>query len=417
MPSALESSPHFQLWKQHTASYPTNDRFVTFGWLFMISAALQRRVWIGSEMKAIFPNNYFLFVAPPGVGKSLITDDIRLMYELQTEAGIVGTDVGAANTGKLLFPISADSTSFESFVEFTAQSCRPYRFPKGEKPTYFYCSPAFILDEAASIFNKDAQNMATFLLQGWTCSRRYTRRTIGRGEDSIQNLCVNLVGGIQPGKLAELSKMAIVDNGFARRCIMIYGHENRFRRAFIEHHAGVSTNFAKLAKHVRSLAKLYGEVTITPEARAWMVEQFETNHTRIINKNKCLEHYYPSKHLHVQKLAMAIHFSDSTELVVGLDAFITAKALLDEIEPDMHYAYIGAKDVRGEAISAIKTSLRTAFVDMPDGLTRDELYPDLVDLLDYEAIGALLNDLVAGGILLVNNSGHYRLRQTHETKK
>lgn len=417
MPSTncLFESPHFRNWKAYTDPFPTNDRYVTFGWLFMISAALQRRVWLDSEHRPTYPNQYMLFVAPPGVGKSMITDGVRHIFELQTEESLTGKNATAVTkkATRLLYPISADSTSFESFVEFTAKSCKPFRRFKPDKSPdepYYHCSPTFILDEAASIFDKEAQKMATFLLSGWSCSRSYSRVTIGRGEDSIFNLCVNLIGGIQPGKLADLSKQAIIDNGFSRRCIMVYADSNRFRRVFIDHTEEQSAAFTAILPHIRSLSKLYGQVEITPRAKAWMREVFEEGQATVINNNPCLEYYYPTKHQHVKKLAMAIHFSSSTSMVIDLPAFETAKALLDEIEPDMHYAYVGAKDARGEIIKRIKSVLRAVRVTNPEGYTKDELYPDLVELVDYEDLGSVLLDLVKANVLVQTTSGSYMLK-------
>jgi len=97
-------------------------------------------------------------------------------------------------------------------------------------------------------------------------------------------------------------------------------------------------------------------------------------------------------------------------MTIDLPAFETAKALLDEIEPDMHYAYVGAKDARGEIIKRIKSVLRAVRVTNPEGYTKDELYPDIVELVDYEDLGSVLLDLVKANVLVQTTSGSYMLK-------
>lgn len=417
MPS-LQDSKNYKLWQHFCEPFPSPNRFIDAGWLFMIGAALQRRVWIGSDLMSTYPNCYTLFVAEPGVGKSLITSSIKKVFMKQTMGHAGGN--AKSDSQSLLYPISADSTSFEAFVNFTASNKQSFRKPpapnaeprldeKGNpippRPeTYYHCSPTFILDEAASIFDKDAGKMAVFLLEGWTCTERYERNTIGRGSDTITNVCLNLIGGIQPGKLVELSRTSILDNGFSRRCLIVYGEKNRFRTDQIEHSDSQVAAFDAVCKHVRTLGKLYGKLNQTPEAKAWMRQKFVIDEPVITNRSEYLKYYFPTKQQHTTKLAMAMHFSDSTDMTIGVEPFMAAYDYLTELEQDMHMAYVGAADERGKLLNRIKHILRGGSAD---GLSADELYPDLIDLVDYDNLLPALRDLVKAGELIQTRENNY----------
>ena len=399
---------NLQKWQHFAEPFPTHNRYIDFSWYWTVGAALQRRVWLDSKLNQTFPNQYMLFVAEPGVGKTMLTKATQRIFESMLEDNATPAkkldDMRKLN-GKLLFPISASSTSFEAFVEFTSKSMRQVRFGEGGKQQYLHCSPAFILDEAASIFDKDAGKMATFLLEGWSCSDRYTRSTIGRGEDMVINLCINLIGGIQPGKLKELSNISIIDNGFSRRCLMVYADKPNKHCAFIEHTQSQEDAYFELFPYVRSLSKLYGPVTMTPEARAWMIENFATHIAPPLNKSHYLAHYYTTKVQHVKKLAMCIHFSETLAMEMSVDPFIKAKALLDDIECDMHRAYVGSRDTRGEVIGRIKMLLKGA--PPTEGMSSDEMYVDAYELCERAMFEQILSELVQAHQLTQLNTKNY----------
>ena len=166
--------------------------------------------------------------------------------------------------------------------------------------------------------------------------------------------------------------------------------------------------FLSLIPTIRELATLYGQMTITAEVREWLEEMFVKRPPAVINRHPALEYYYASKILHIKKLAMCLHFSDSREMVIGLAPFKLAAELLAAIEPEMHYAYTAARDTRGEVINVIRSTLKACRHTNPDGLTREELYVDVVNDIGYEDFHTLLSDLV-NGRMLENRNNHYQM--------
>ncbi|NBR87990.1 MAG: hypothetical protein EBT61_21245 [Verrucomicrobia bacterium] len=64
-----------------------------------------------------------------------------------------------------------------------------------------------------------------------------------------------------------------------------------------------------------------------------------------VNKDPKLIYYYTRKEMHLMKCAMAIHFADSTDMVLPLSALEKALEILEETEKKMHLALqVGSKN-------------------------------------------------------------------------
>ena len=57
----------------YTASMSAPKLFRQWTGLSMLSAALERKVWIETELGHLYPNLYVFLVSPPGVGKTVLT--------------------------------------------------------------------------------------------------------------------------------------------------------------------------------------------------------------------------------------------------------------------------------------------------------------------------------------------------------
>jgi len=414
MPSFF-ATPNFDKWASFCEPLPTHDRFVQFGYLWMVSAALERRVWMDSAFSPTYPNMYMLFVGPPGCGKSQVSDKIKgLFHSIMATDGLDNNSnlrVVRASTSRNLFKLSADSTSFEAFVTFTAGSSKTVKDAISKGMPYVHCSPQFILDEASSIFNQHAEDMATFLLSGWTCTPIYNRTTQLRGTESIKNLCVNLIGGTQPKKLAKLVKSTVIEDGFSRRRIMVYAEKARRNVVFIDESPDNVAQYKHIQSHIQKLggSNIFGQLKLTPAARAWMIDTYDTHKDKQrINTASVLAEYQNTKIQHIKKLAMAIHFGESLEMTLDVGVFQHAKMLLDAIEIDMHKCYEGERDVRQELINKLRALVRESGVN---GLEVGELYVDVYDICDLEDLHKTLQDLVAARQLVMEGS-KYKLSES-----
>jgi hypothetical protein len=322
---------NFDRWWNYCRTIKSPDIFVEFSFYAMIAAALERRVWRGSERKPLFTNMYTMFVADPAVGKGLVLEEVEkvLKHFKMSEADLAkdllyGSVHRAKKAGSKiehppLFFVGPSSTTYEMMVYQLASNTRSVWWTDKDNPEqkrlYVHTSACYCLVEMGSLFRKHMDDLVNFLLQAYDCGD-YERTTIGRGEDKIKNCCLNLIAGTTPSFLRKIFSADLVDQGFASRGLWIYGEKNRFNRAKppdfdevqIAHHT-------ELLKHVKQLAGIYGEIKFTDDAEKFFEHWAETvvPLQRSMLTSDRQKHAMSRKEVITQKLAIAKHYSETLE--------------------------------------------------------------------------------------------------------
>lgn len=66
-------------WMAYTSGLASPENYIQWGIIYVIAAALQRRVWCPPEHRRVYPNIYVTLVGKPGIGKGQV---IRPVAEL-----------------------------------------------------------------------------------------------------------------------------------------------------------------------------------------------------------------------------------------------------------------------------------------------------------------------------------------------
>lgn len=398
----------FNLWQKYVTNLAAPQQFLDFGYYWLISAALQRRVFLQSPERPLFSNLYVVLVGPPAVGKGLViqpvaeilkahklhvnghpspshipsidemkmSEESRKLIEMTQE--LEATVTKALDSGqnkleeKLLFPVAPDDITYESLVNTTASSLRRIRIPvpcpiMAPSGYYGHCSIAVCLEEMATLFKKNSDKCLKFLLKAFDCGD-YDYKTIGRGQDKVKRCCLSLLAGTTPGQVKEMLDEKIVDDGWSSRCVFIYAEKPR-RYVFGISAFSDEQMEAKQAiiRHVKDLSGIYGLVQYSPDAYAYLYDYFVTSWEKAPkNKDIRLAPYYGRKNIHVPKLAMAIHFSEcevirgKTDMTLTLEEVQRAVAMLGEAETRMHLALnFKKRNPLAEATDAILELLKS----------------------------------------------------------
>ena len=434
---------NYEKWLAYTDGLSSPDNFIQWGWIYTISSCLQRRVWIGntndkghpSEDNCLFPNMPVILVGEPGVGKGLVIksvtslvkhwqrkdktkDDfpaeLAAMTELSQQAQIVqesGNEKAAAteyqgHAGKkggeiikpLLFPVAADATTFEALVEAVSESITTINYvkykPDGTKTLGFYdhCSLCFLLPELSSLLRKRTNDTVNYLLGLYDCPLDFEYRTKNSGRDRVRRGCINLLAGTTPGFIQSTFDDSLLDEGFTSRTFFIYASKNRKNQAFIpvltqqqlEHKA-------ELLKHIKKLSGLYGQVKMGEGVVEFIEEwwnRVESNKKLRPNQSPKLIPYYARKNIHLLKVAMSIHFGESLDMILPLEAVKKALAILDKEELDMHKAIVIHQNETTKLMAKVLEALKSGKKDYVQLLcdchgsykTRKEM-DDTLDLL------------------------------------
>lgn len=388
-----EPLSNFEKWRDFTNGLISPDSYINFGWFYLVSAALQRRVFCGAKHKPIFPNPYTIFVGDPGIGKGLVITEVAKMLKYhklsdpsERTTVVTGNNIGqivnvdratieacaqadfyAANgdnergpvAGKryqatekpLLLPVAADATSYEALVMAMSRSLRMKNYNEYDEKLgrnitkiYTHSSLCFCLEEISSLFRSKSHDVANFLLTAYDCGD-YKKDTKTQGTDRIQKCCLSFLGGTTPTFMRRTFNDGLLNEGFASRGWFIFEAKNRKTAMFIpELNDNQKQHEQDLLAHIKKLADLYGQVTYTPEAAIFLDGWWQKAQTERPNISEKLLHYYARKQLHVQKLAMALHFSESLEMVIGIEECQRAIIMLSKVEKTMHHALVSKAD-------------------------------------------------------------------------
>ncbi len=373
-------------WASLTDHLCSPQNYIDWAFRFIISAALQRRVWYGPEHMQCFTNMYGILYGPPGIGKSLVLDmandilrtplkkDVKLVntHSKNTEAekfviarteeenlkaaeqGMIKSKVNGVNNDPPLFVSGPDAITFESLVETFGKSLRRLNYNKLVKEgeykmgIYTHCSTFFCLDELGSLFRKKTESIITLLLSMYGCPKQYEYKTKHNGEDRIINGCLNFLAGTTSDFMEEILKDKLIGKGFTARCFFICASKKRKPMSNIPCLSPEQEQHKKdLIEWIKGLYPLYGEAKVEPETATWLNkwwEDYEAHPENWCNKSSRLLDYYVRKNIHVAKVAMMEHFAESTEMVVPKWRFEQAIEILHEEEKTMHLALVNDAD-------------------------------------------------------------------------
>jgi hypothetical protein len=349
-------------WKFYMKDCPSPLSYIEWGLYSMISAALQRRVYIGDldEGQAIFTNMFVIFVGGPGIGKGRTLKPVEAMlrhwkrdpkdkdlfFKNDDESkAYKDQDMLIINEVPLLIPVGASASTYQKVVNNLSKSKRSiYRDVNGKKRPYFHSSLTICLEEMSSMFQENRKDLIDFFIVAYDCGT-YRYETMSRQLDIVHNCFLNIIAGTTPGFVNDAFSDKLVNEGFASRSIFIVETKSRFLQIRVPKF----TDEQKKAKqeildHLKKVADLFGEIEVSEELwqyieNWWKTEGFPVD--RRPNKSPKLEPYYARKNITALKLAVAIHFMDSLSMSLTKEDFDRAVECLAMVESRMHTALSG----------------------------------------------------------------------------
>lgn len=329
---------NFEKWQFYTKNLESPQSFIDFGFYWLISACLQRRVWYYADEGALFVNLYGCFVGPPSVGKGLVIGRAKelLLYHRNERKPKI-----QANTGQEyppLFPVGGDTITFEALLANMADN--PVITPVSKEifktGVYLHTSYAFCLTELSSLFKKHKDDVIKFLIKAFDCED-YDNITKTAGQDRIRKMCLNFLAGTQFDFIRESYRTQLFGQGFASRVVWLFEHQPRFDKFHVSE-KDVDMDAARwdLLQWIKRLYTVIGQLTYDQEVREWLEHWYITELVPKRNRATAkMQEYLGRKRVHLLKLAAAVHFSEKLDRIITLNDVQTAKTFLDTLEPNM----------------------------------------------------------------------------------
>lgn len=288
--------------------------------IFLISAVLERKCWIKTARGKWYPNQYVLLVGPAGVGKSLCTTAAN---ELISELRENDCTIHLAPT----------SVTKASLIDRLAEAERRIVNPMATPAIMQFNSLAIIPNEFGVFLPAwDAEFMNT-LTDLWDCGRYAESRRTGNTRIEIPHTQLNLLSATTPAQLNNLLPEGAWEQGFMSRVLIVFSGESIYTDLWDEADKDGKA-FATLAHDLKEIYSLYGEFTVSDDAKLAISDWARQGGPPIPDHPKLIS-YRTRRAAHLLKLMTVASAANTNDQVISLDHFAEALDWLVELESFM----------------------------------------------------------------------------------
>jgi hypothetical protein len=396
-------------WLAYTEHAPTPDLFRLWAGIFIISAALTRRVFTMSEYAPIFPGTFIVCCAKSGIGKGPAIDPATNMLRkidfsdnpLLHHRGIC---LGANRlTSSGLFNFMASSR--------TEKLCTY----KGEE--IIFHNGVFIAEEGASILS-ELKNAGPGLEFGANLidllnAAPEMKRSLAKDEKDIvriENPAGAILVGLQTKLLGDFFPESAWSQGLTARAIFIFSEERKGTSIFgtdkdssfeerIEQKEELE---AALASDLEQIAALEGRFKYEHSVRIMLDKWWNNGQPLDSPSHPRLESYAYKRVQHLIRLCMIMSASRSNDLIVTEDDARQALLFLRQAEEQMPKMFEGLVSTNSddsiveEVLHAIGNYIASKNQPMPHYL----LLGFLTKRVQVERAEAIIASILTRGLII-----------------
>lgn len=267
---------------------------------------------------------------------------------------------------------------------------------------------------------EDRQQDRTFYLEGWNGNQGYTVDRIGRGTIDTKNICISLLGGIQPTKLTGYllqSTTNLSNDGMIQRFQLLVYPDEPQEWELVDRYPDKSAK-GKAYEVLKKLADIdfltIGAVAdeerpyfhFTDEAQNIFYEWLSDLESKIRSEDNPLmgEHLAKYRSL-MPSIALILHLIDvvggiASPGLVSEDAAIKAADWCEYLESHARRIYGLLGNIRKKSASELIKKIKKGIIK--NGFTKRDVYRNEWHLLNKEQTDEACQELVEAGWLRVN---------------
>jgi len=301
----------------------------TWAGLSLIAGALQRKVRLQWGFECIYPNLYVILVGPAGRARKGVALGIAKNLILNVPGVSVAPEAGTRES--MILAMKRASTNYED--------------PE-TKQVKAHCSLTAFSEELSVFLGQNDIKLLANLTDWYDSKDTWSYETVGRGRDSLEGLCFNLLGATAPEWIQSMLPYEAIGGGFTSRVIFIV-EENK-GKTVAKHQLTVNELELgqSLLRDLERISQLNGQFFFSKSGEdayvAWYTEQ-----DRLLNlgqpavEDSRFSAYCERRATHLRKLMMIVSASRSDSLVIEQEDFERAVALLLKAERKMGWTFGG----------------------------------------------------------------------------
>lgn len=341
------------------------ESFVFWTGLFCLATVARRKIFIGKKYLgawSCYPHCYIIFVAPPGLRK---TTTMGFAIELLDQV------------------VSITKTS--TFITQVAMVDSIMKSPDA--------SIYMTVEEFGDIILKGGMEMFEFLTSMFDGKKNIEQKTMSRGIEFATRPCINMLAATTPEWIAANMPESVIGGGFASRCLFQFENKTRKKQLFFTKNTN-QRDYKQLEQDLISdlnhiAMNVEGEFSLDQETQDWMEDwnsKFDSH-----SGNKKIQGFLNRKVTHILKIAQLVHISYSDELILTIDDFKSAIAIVESIETNLPKVFAG---VGKNEYSVDMRDIITHVAKNP-GISRDNLLRAFMNSASPVKLDELVNGLLS----------------------
>lgn len=328
---ARELKDWLESYLEYTENSESPISYHTWCGLSVIAGALQRKVYLKWGLgRVIYPNLYAVLVGASG----------------RTRKGVA---IGIAKDFLKNLPsitvVPESSSGRQAMILAMKRALSNFSDPTDNKIKFHSSVTAF--SEELSVFLGQGDIAYLSNLTDWYDSKDdWEYETVGRGKDTLQGLCLNLMGGTAPDWIQSMIPQEALGGGFTSRIIFIV---EEVKRKIIPKYV-VTPEEERLKEllqvDIERISQLAGEITFTPDAEQLYIDWYIEQDTALsagkpVITDPRFAGYCERRATHIQKLMILCSASRGDDLKINAADFHRAHKLLSDAEKNMPKTFGG----------------------------------------------------------------------------
>lgn len=304
-------------WYEFTSPLPSPELWRKWTGVFILAAAMERRLWIKTGLGILYPNLYAVLVGPPGTGKTLLTSRVNMILK----------DLGVG-TGRTLH-VSPSSVTGASIIDELVES--ETKFLHIQSGNYVdYNSLAIVSNELGVLlpeYDIPLMNKLTDIYDAFPYSER---RRGGNLNIKIERPSLNILAATTPSFMTSVLPEGAWEQGFMSRTLLAYSGEKLVREVFTEIKTQDSL-YDELLHDLRDVFEDYGALVFSPEAVSGIENWVKAGMPPVPDHPKLI-HYCTRRVAHMLKLCMVACIARGSSHIVTVEDYNEALGWLLELE-------------------------------------------------------------------------------------
>lgn len=332
-------------WLESYLDYTENSEsplsYHTWCGLSVIAGALQRRAYLKWGLgQIIYPNLYVVLIGPSGRTRKGVSLGIAKDFLKQIKTVSIAPESSSGRQAMIL----AMKRSFANFQDPTDGKVK------------FHCAITAFSEELSVFLGQGDIAYLSNLTDWYDSKDDWEYETVGRGKDTLQGLCLNLMGGTAPDWIQSMIPPEAVGGGFTSRVIFVV--EERKRKIVPEHFVTPEEQALQgvLIRDLERISKLAGEVKFTEEGKKLYTDWYIDQDTQLSLGNPVIDDtrfsgYCERRATHIRKLMIICSASRGDDLTIRAEDFVRAKGLLEAVEVNMGKTFGGFGKARNSDVT------------------------------------------------------------------